>query len=273
MVTVAGARVRVHEWGEPTGLPLLHWHGLGTRAGLHVGEVAPILAAEHGFRVIAPDAPGFGGSPPGPQVRPSELADLAVGLLDALGVGRGPYMGWSWGGTIGCHLAARHGDRLTALVLLDAGHVGVVPEEGDLMDEVRREWEAECAASHDDLVARLKGEGGRWSEAIEASFMAGWHQRGGRLEPVTSPERFADAIRGATEEPPSSVWPGMARSGLPVLLVASDGARQEDVDRFTGAVPRLTVERLAGAGHDVCRDQPEAVARLVGDWLRTAPAS
>ena len=35
------------------------------------------------------------------------------------------YVGWSWGASIGVHVAAGHADRLTALVLLDAGHTDV----------------------------------------------------------------------------------------------------------------------------------------------------
>jgi pimeloyl-ACP methyl ester carboxylesterase len=63
-VLVSGRRLELHVWGEADRIPLVHWHGLGTRAGLHINEVAPILAGGFGFRVIAPDAPGFGGSEP-----------------------------------------------------------------------------------------------------------------------------------------------------------------------------------------------------------------
>ena len=99
-VSVAGTDLAIHEWGEPNGRPLLFLHGLGHRAGLQVNEVAPLLAAEDGFRVIAPDAPGFGGSPPAPPVRPAELAELVPPLLDALGMGRVALMGFSWGATL-----------------------------------------------------------------------------------------------------------------------------------------------------------------------------
>ena len=43
--SVGGRRLAAHEWGQPDGLPLIHRHGLGTRTGLHVNEVAPILLA------------------------------------------------------------------------------------------------------------------------------------------------------------------------------------------------------------------------------------
>jgi GNAT superfamily N-acetyltransferase len=47
--------------GQPA---VLFWHALSPPLnGLFFGEVAGVLATEHGCHVVAPDAPGFGGSP------------------------------------------------------------------------------------------------------------------------------------------------------------------------------------------------------------------
>jgi len=43
-------------------------------------------------------------------------------VLDELGLDRAAFMGFSWGGDVGVHVAARHPERLTGLVLLDAGY-------------------------------------------------------------------------------------------------------------------------------------------------------
>jgi pimeloyl-ACP methyl ester carboxylesterase len=272
-VSVNGWHVAVHEWGEPGGIPLIHWHGLGTRAGLHLNEVAPILADEYGLRVIAPDAPGFGDSEPSSSLSPPALADLVASLMDALGIQRTVYCGWSWGATIGCQLAARHSRRLTALVLLDAGYADPDPNPSDSIDEVRAFWEEECAPSRTALVDRLRARGGRWSDAIEAAYLAGWHERNGRLEPITSPETFARASTSLREGPPSSAWPRMAAGRVPTLLLAADAANDADLKRFQAVVAQVRIERLPGAGHDVCRDQPEQVAEAVGEWLSNLPES
>ena len=267
-LTVSGRRLALHEWGEPNGMPLVHWHGLGTRAGLHLNEVAPILAGEHRFRVITPDAPGFGGSEPSPDMRPAALADLIAALLDALGLGRVALSGWSWGASIGCWLVARHPLRLRAAVLLDAGYADPQADDDASLEQTRRLWEEESAADRAALVERLRARGGRWSDAIEAAFLAGWHEHDGRLELVPAPETFARAFAGLQQDPPTSAWPAMATSRVPVLLVAAATADDGDVARFRAAVPQTSVERLADAGHDVCRDQPVRVAELVGGWLR-----
>src|SRR3954447_21825654 len=140
-ISVAGTALWTSEWGDPGLTPLVHWHGLGTRGGLHVAEVAGLLAAGHGLRVVAPDAPGFARSPEAPPIRPSELAALIPPLVDRLGVQRAPFMGWSWGGTVGCEVAARFPERVSALILLDGGYHDLDPEDRLSPDEVGRLWE------------------------------------------------------------------------------------------------------------------------------------
>ena len=56
-------------------------------------------------------------------------------------------------------------------------------------------------------------------------------------------------------------------SGVPVLLVAQEGAAEEDLGRFAAAVPQAELLRPAGAGHDVLRDGGAEVVRAVGEWL------
>ena len=89
LVDVADTQLAVREWGDQRGRPLLFWHALGDHTSLQPIEAAPILVRD-GFRVVAPDAPGFGGSPRLADERyelPS-LVELARSLLDALGLDR-----------------------------------------------------------------------------------------------------------------------------------------------------------------------------------------
>src|SRR5690349_18310279 len=87
-VEVAGAVLRYRTWGPEHGRPVLYLHHLGVSGGsLHPHETASGLAAS-GYRVVAFDQPGFGGSPAlKPEAYPLDaLAGLAVGMLDALGI-------------------------------------------------------------------------------------------------------------------------------------------------------------------------------------------
>ena len=69
--------------------------------------------------MIAPDLPGFGRSPrAGRAVSYEAYADVLAGILDGLGIARGHVAGLSMGGGIALTLAARHPERVRALVLM-----------------------------------------------------------------------------------------------------------------------------------------------------------
>jgi alpha-beta hydrolase superfamily lysophospholipase len=63
-VDLSETKVFVRAWGERDARPALYWHGvfIAPRASMTINEAAPWLA-EHGLRVLALDAPGFGKSP------------------------------------------------------------------------------------------------------------------------------------------------------------------------------------------------------------------
>jgi pimeloyl-ACP methyl ester carboxylesterase len=125
-VDAGAVRLFVREWGEPGARPVLFWHGLGGTSA-QMEEAGPVLARDYGLRVIAPDAPGCGRSPAlGREAYLSDaLAELVVAILDALAVDHATFIGFSWGGTVGCYVAASHRARLDALVLLDGGYLDV----------------------------------------------------------------------------------------------------------------------------------------------------
>lgn len=108
--------LHVHEWGTRDAPPLLCLHGI-TAWGGRFRRLATFRLTS--FRVLAPDLRGHGLStwePPWDLDR--HTADL-VETLDGLGLERVSVVGHSFGGRLGLELAARHPERVDALVLLD----------------------------------------------------------------------------------------------------------------------------------------------------------
>jgi pimeloyl-ACP methyl ester carboxylesterase len=215
---------------------LLYWHGLNPFGSLALAEAGPAWAAR-GFRVVGFAAPGIAEAPAfaDPDAyRPSRLADAIARAANGLCFETFHFVGWSWGASIGVHLAARHQQRLRSLALLDAGHTDLPGDPSLSLDEIA------------DGMAQQDGHD------------------------FPSPRAAAAAVYGLFQEPPSTQHGALAAAGIPVLLiVASNGDSTEEVERFRTAVPRVVV-RVVESGHDLFADAPGETVALVGDWLRSS---
>lgn len=285
LVDAAGAALVVREWGEPDGRPLVFWHGLNAWGPLQLNEAGPAWAAL-GFRVIAPEAPGFAHSPSLAEpdaYRPTRLASLVTALAEALRVGRFAYVGWSWGATIGCHLAVAHPERLSALVLLDAGFTDL-QDHPTYEEKTLEEHIADAAGQHrgfrfdnaDALFAAARERYAEWTPLLEERLLAGMRDEGGTLAARLSPEAYGAAAHGTAVEPPSATVGRLAALDLPILVVAATATLaahgKPALERFRAAVPRAEVV-VVDSGHDLLADAPEETIRLVGEWLRAGAGS
>lgn len=122
-VDAGGIATNVHDVGSGAPVLLLHGSGPGVTAWANWRLVLPSLAER--FRAVAPDIVGFGYTE-----RPADARyamDLwtrhAVGLLDALGIGRASIIGNSFGGGLALALATRHPDRVDRLVLMGSSGI------------------------------------------------------------------------------------------------------------------------------------------------------
>jgi pimeloyl-ACP methyl ester carboxylesterase len=273
-VDVDGTRLFVRSWGEPGRKPVLYWHGVSliARASLTLSPAGPILAG-HGLQVLAPDAPGFGQSPSIERAgyHSDALADLIPRLLDALGLDRVSFMGFSWGGDLGLHVAVRHPARLTALVILDAGYKDPPFDPSQpfeaYLEENEQAWEEACEPSWESALAGVRKRFHDWDPAIEEAWRAGWREEDGRLVPSASPSVVAAVEHGIAQALPATVRPALAATGLPVLLVASEDAAEEELARFAVDVPQAEIHHAKGVGHDVLADGGPELVHLVARWL------
>lgn len=270
-----GFPLGAREWGGGE-RPLVYWPGLTPFGALHLNEAGPLWADEYGLRVISISPPGMETEAlPAEDYRLPRLAELVVRLFDALGLERAAYVGYSWGASIGCHLGARHPERLSALVLLDAGYQDV-PADGKSLEEridEARAMQADFRFDNREAFLALAREGkSNWRLALEERVLAGMREEDGQLVVASSPDAAAAALHGVITEPPTEQLAALGSTSLPVLLVTS-GERAGDeeglaaVHRFCDAVPQAEVVHIADSGHDLLADAPEPTIRAVGEFL------
>jgi len=113
-VDVQERRVRYREAGEGPAVVLVH--GLGVSADYWV-RVAPRLAAA-GFRVLAPDLPGFGRTPGSPDgLGVSGQVNAVRRWADAMSIDSAVYVGHSLSCQSALEFAAHYPERVRGLVL------------------------------------------------------------------------------------------------------------------------------------------------------------
>lgn len=100
------------------GDPLLAVHG--SLGGWDQGLVATEFFRANGFRIIAPSRPGYLGTPTSTGRTPAEQADALVALMDEINIDKFAVFGGSAGGATAYALAARHPERVTALLQIDS---------------------------------------------------------------------------------------------------------------------------------------------------------
>jgi pimeloyl-ACP methyl ester carboxylesterase len=135
VVETGGSRFTYLEHGSGTPLVLLHGIGSAARSWIRQLALAPAL------RVIAWDAPGYGGSTPLYRLEP-DAEDYAAALdrfLEALRVERFHLVGHSLGCVIAARFARLNTQRVLSLTLasIATGHARLALEERERLREAR----------------------------------------------------------------------------------------------------------------------------------------
>ncbi|MBE7159617.1 MAG: alpha/beta hydrolase [Williamsia herbipolensis] len=138
-VAVGDLEFTVRTGGPATAPAVLLLHGFPNDGTCYDAVVARLH--ESGLRTIVPDQRGYS-----PGARPTDvdayrvehLVTDAVGILDALGVHHALAVGHDWGALVAWHLAGRHPDRLTGLVVASVGHPSAIAASLAQDDDQRR---------------------------------------------------------------------------------------------------------------------------------------
>lgn len=248
-VDVDGVPVALRRKGR--GRPVLFLHGAGfTGRWLRFHE-----ALARGADVIAPEHPGMGATPA--QAWIDDFDDLALhydALRRVLGITE-PFdlVGYSLGGWIAARYATWFPDRLRSLTLIVPAGMRV-PGKAPVADLF--------LMSPEQLFMTLFNDFTNVSEVFldmenvdvmvhafeEASTVAGlvWERRSDR-----------------------KLERRLARVTCPTLVIGAENDKlvpNEAADRYAEHIPKARLRRIAGTGHAIVIEQPEATAKTILDF-------
>lgn len=119
-IAANGISLALYEMGPADGLPVVLVHGFPELAYSWRHQLLALAAA--GYRVIAPDMRGFGGSAQPTTVDAYDIHHLTgdlAGVLDALGLERAVFAGHDWGGIVVWQMALLKPQRCAGIIALN----------------------------------------------------------------------------------------------------------------------------------------------------------
>ncbi len=280
---VRGLRTHVRHWGREGAPKLFMLHGwMDVAASFQF--VVDCLAGD--WHVIAPDWRGFGLSEwahADTYWFPDYLADLEA-LLDHYAPGEAVnLLGHSMGGNVVSLYAGVRPARVRRLINLEGfGLPATVPAQapGQLarwLDGLREAPALRSYPNRAAVAARLQKTNPRLSDA-RAEFLSGhwaapndagqWEILGDPAHKQPGPLLYhIDEVLACWRAITAPVlWVEAAETNMWQWMGAKEQARAE-VDRRLGHLGRVSAHMMPDAGHMLHHDQPEALARLLENFL------
>lgn len=244
ILTINGHQISVTDSGPAGGFPvlLLH-HGLGSQYSWK--EQLPALTAA-GWRVIAYDRWGYGGS--SPRQEPSapafeeDIHDLHA-LLGQLKLTSGALVGHSDGGTIALYYAARFPDQVSCLVTV-AAHIYVEPKMEPGIQSVRQAFERD-----ERFRNGLRNLHGKQTESVFWNWYRGW------MKPDSLHWDMRPLLEGIT---------------CPAFVVQGERdehATPQHAKDIAAAIPRAQLWLVPGARHMLPQEDPPLFNQRVLEFL------
>ena len=269
----SGTHVRYYEAGDAHATPVVLLHGSGPGAtgwSNFSGNIGAI--ADAGFRVLAPDMPGWGGSDAVATKDMDHDRDL-VELLDALGIQAAALVGNSMGAHTAVRFATLHPERITHLVTMGASlgrgqaslfGAGDGPSEG--LKTIVRAYKDASPENMKALVEIMTYDKARFAtpELTKARSDAA----------LARPDHLRNYVEGLAHGAPIPIRVDRERIReieAPALLIhgKDDRVLHFEVTLFLLAnIPNSRAVLLNRCGHWAMIEHAEEFNRLVVDFLR-----
>lgn len=270
----ADVSIRVHyiDEGEAAAQPVLMLHGEPSWSFLYRKMVSPFVDA--GYRVVAPDLPGFGKSD-----KPSARTDYTYARhvawmqdwLRAMDLNDIILICQDWGGLIGLRLVAAEPQRFARVVTSNT----MLPTGDHNPGEAFKKWQRFSQEVPMFPTGKIIN-GGTVMElpdevlaAYDAPFPDESYKEGARQFPLLVPTTPDNPESQANRD----AWKVLMAFEKPWLCAFGDsdpitGAAAPIIQKLVPGCQGQPHTTLQGGGHFIQEDCGEALARVVLDWLK-----
>ncbi len=261
--------LRLAHLDEGEGAPVIFLHGEPTWSFLWRKVIPPVRDA--GYRCIAPDLAGFGGSD-----KPVDLdwysydrhTEMTATLLEELDLRGATVVVHDWGGPIGLRLAVEQAERIERIVILDTGLF------------TGRQKMTEAWIAFHDFVQRTEDlpigflvrgacktdPGDEVVAAYDAPYPNPASKAGARAFPLMIP-RTPEAPGAAAG---ARVQEALSEDQRPMLVLWADSdpiLPPHVGERFAAAVGGPAPVPIEDASHFLQEDKGVEIGRRIADWL------
>ena len=259
--------------GDDHGTPMLLIQGLGAPMHGWRREFCQTLAAQ-GFRVIRFDNRDCGRSQkfPDGHYLLADMAEDAIGLLDALNISRAHIVGQSLGGMIAQELVLRRPGKAASLCLIyTAPNTGHIRSERDLTAE---NAQPRARTREEAIEQYLNDESFCASQAYE--FDTAWIRELGGLiwDTCYYPEGIPRQLNAIWHSPDRTA--ALSTVTIPTLIIHGDTDRLIDVSAshaLAQALPHATLRIFPGMGHELPAPLwPEIIQAITANTSNHNPA-
>lgn len=246
---------RKFSWRESgSGAPLILIHGWGSSSTIFA-ELMAQLSDQH---TLVPDLPGYNASSATEEVDLATLTSDFIAWLDALGLTSVSLLGWSLGGILAQHLAARFPQRIERLIL-----IATTPRFVATAD-----WPHGLA---DTAVRALARDFKRAPTATLESFQTRQFQGESVVPPALLPTvAMTTALGGLELLRHVDLRDELARITMPTLVLHGDRDLIIPIaaGRFLAAtLSQARLHEVSGCGHTPFRSNVKQVSAAIRDFL------